>query len=153
MTKSKYTAIAALAGLVAFLMAADASAGRGRGRGKRGAGARVAAALELTAEQQVEIQKLKAQMIEDLAPAKAKLTELRTEMHALWTADSPSEKKIMAKHAEMDKYRKQIRARQVKFRIDVLSVLTAEQRAKFKQLKANRGKRAKGAKRGGRGNR
>lgn len=146
MTRSKYTAIAALAGLVAFLMAADASAGRGRGKGKRGLGGRIAAALELTTEQKVEIQQLKAQMIEDLAPAKAKLGELRSEMHALWTADNPSEKKIMAKHAEMDTYRKKIRARQVQFRLDVLNLLTPDQRAKLKQLKAKRGQgRGRGA--------
>jgi protein CpxP len=145
MTKSKYAAIAALAGLVAFLMAADASAGRGRGKGKRGMGGRAAAALELTTEQKVEIQKLRAQMIEDLAPTKAKLGELREQMRKLWKADNPSEKKIMAKHAEMDTYRTEIRARQVRFRIDVLNVLTPDQRAKLKELKA---KRAKGAKRG-----
>ena len=152
MTKSKrYTAIAALAGLVAFLMAADASAGRGRGKGKRGLGKRAAAALDLTTEQKVEIQKLRAEMIEDLAPTKAKLGELREQMRKLWEADNPSKKKIMAKHAEMDTYRNKIRARKVQFRLDVLNLLTPDQRAKLKQLKAKRGKRAKRGGRGGRG--
>jgi Spy/CpxP family protein refolding chaperone len=141
--------LAVVAGLVAFLMAADASAGRGRGRGKHVLGKRVAAALELTAEQQVEIQKLRAQMIEDLAPAKAKLGELRGQLRQLWQADRPSKKKIMAKHAEMNTYRDKIREARVQFRIDVLGVLTPEQRAKMKELEARRGGK-RGAKRGGR---
>ena len=148
-TNTKYFTVAALAGLVAFLMAADASAGRGRGRGMKGLGGRIARALDLTTDQKVEIQKLKAQMIEDLAPTKAKLGELRAEMHELWKADNPSKKKIMAKHAEMDKHRNKIRARKVEFRLDVLSVLTPDQRAKLKQLAAKRGERR--GKRGGRG--
>lgn len=149
MNKSKYIAVAAVAGMMAFLMAADASAGRGRGKGKRGMGGRLAAALELTTEQKVEIQQLKGKMIEDLAPAKAKLGELRTQMQKLWEADNPSKKQIMAKHAEMDTQRNKIRARNVQFRLDVLNVLTPDQRAKLKQLKAKHGK--KRGKRGGRG--
>ena len=149
MKKSKYFAVATVAGMVAFLMAADASAGRGRGKGKRGMGGRLAAAVELTTEQKVEIQKLKAKMIEELAPAKAKLGELRKQMRTLWEADNPSKKRIMAQHAEMDIQRNKIRARKVEFRIDVLNVLTVEQRTKLKQLKAKRGK--KRGKRGGRG--
>jgi Spy/CpxP family protein refolding chaperone len=148
MTKSKYAAVAMLAGLVALLMAADASAGRGRGRGKRGAGMRATAALELTAEQQVEIHKLRAQMIEDLAPAKAKLGQLRGELRALWQADQPSKKKIIAKQAEMNAYRDKIRARKIEFRIDVLNLLTPEQRAKMNELKVKRGAE-RGAERGG----
>jgi Spy/CpxP family protein refolding chaperone len=88
-------------------------------------------------------------MIKDLAPTKAKLGELREQMRVLWAADNPSKKKIMAKHAEMDKYRDKIRARRVQFRFDVLGVLTADQKAKLKQLKARRGDRR--GKRGGRG--
>ncbi|MBW2276208.1 MAG: periplasmic heavy metal sensor [Deltaproteobacteria bacterium] len=152
MNKSKYMTVAAVAGMVAFLMAADASAGRGRGRGQRGLAGRLAAALELTAEQKIEIQKLKAQMIEELAPAKAELGELRDQMRKLWEADNPSKKKIMAVHAEMDTQRNKIRARKVEFRLDVLNLLTPDQRAKLKQLKAKRGKQ-RGKRGGGRGNR
>jgi len=154
MTRSKFFAIAAVASAVAFLMAFDASAGRGRGQGRRGTVQRMTAALELTAEQQVAIQKLRAELIEDLAPAKAKLTALREQMRALWQADNPNEKKILAKHAEMDTYRKQIRDRQIEFRLDVLGVLTVEQRAKLQQLKADRGADRtgkRGGKRGGQG--
>jgi Spy/CpxP family protein refolding chaperone len=148
MTKSKYMTVAALAGLVAFLIAADASAGRGRGRGDRGGaglGKRMAAELELTAAQKTEIQQLKGQMIKDLAPTKAKLDDLRGELRQLWAADKPSKKKIMAKHNEMDKYRDKVRERRVQFRIDVLGVLTADQRAKLAQLKdKRRGRPGKG---------
>ena len=149
MNKSKYMAVAAVAGVVAFLMAADATAGRGRGASRRGFGKQMAATLELTNEQQVEIQQLRARMIEDLAPARARLGQLRAEMRELWQADKPSQQAIMAKHAEMDTYRPKIRARKVELRLDALNVLTPDQRAKLKQLKAKRGN--KRGKRGGRG--
>jgi Spy/CpxP family protein refolding chaperone len=151
MTKSKYMTIAAVAGLLTMLMAFDATAGRGRGRGRggQGFGKRIAAALELTTEQKTKIQKLKGQMIEDLASTRAKLDQLRGELRDLWAADKPSKKKIMAKHSEMDQHRDKVRERRVQFRLDVLDVLTTEQKAKLKELRARR--QGRGNRGGGRG--
>ena len=152
MTKSRFMTVAAVAGLVAMLMAFDASAqrgGKGRGRGMSGLGYG-AAALDLSTDQKAKIEKLRSQMMKDLAPITAKLDELRRQMQKLWAADQPSEKKIMAKQREMDKYRQKIRERRMQFRLDVFAVLTDEQRKRLNEFrKARPGRGGRGGRGGG----
>jgi len=151
MKRGEYVTFAVVAGLVAFLVAFDASAqrgGKGRGRGMSGLGYGAVAAIDLSADQEAKIEKLRAQMMEDLVPITAKLDDLRRQMQKLWSADQPSEKKIMAKHREMDKYRQKIRERRMQFRLDVYSVLTVQQRKKLNEFRMAR---PGGGGRGGRG--
>jgi Spy/CpxP family protein refolding chaperone len=105
----------------------------------------MAAALGLTDQQKAEIKQMRAEMKEDTAPIRKQLKERRQELHKLWSADRPSAKKIIAKHAEMDPLRAEMRAYRVRLRIAMRDVLTADQLKRWKELKGKRkGRRGRG---------
>ncbi|HUT76806.1 MAG TPA: Spy/CpxP family protein refolding chaperone [Polyangia bacterium] len=137
--------VAGFLGLAVLLVAAGAEAGRGRGRGgfgqRDGIGPRLAQELGLSQGQIDQIKDLAEARRADDAKIVADLGKLREELHAEWTADNPREKTILALHDRMDPLRKKLRTSQVRFRFDLLGVLTPEQRAKFQQLKQDRFKK------------
>lgn len=152
MTSIKSTALAVFVGAIAFSIACDAyakRAGRDRRRGGWGLGRRVVAALDLTQEQTTRIRDLRERLTEDLAQVRSKLDELRGQLHALWKTNQPSKKQIMAKHAEMDQYRAQMREFRIQCRLDILNVLTEAQRAKLNELRLQRRDRRGAGGRGG----
>jgi Spy/CpxP family protein refolding chaperone len=125
--------IAGFLGLAVLLVAAGAEAGRGRGRGgfggKGGIGPRMAQELGLSQAQIDQIKGLAEARRADDAKVVEQLRSLRDELQAEWASDNPREKTILALHAKMDP---------VRFRLDVIDVLTPAQRAKFQQLKKDR---------------
>lgn len=118
--------------MVGALQTSDAWAfGRGRmGEGK-GAGMRMMQGLDLSAAQKEQVEQLTQQMKQDLAPVREQLDQKRNELHQLWRAEAPNEQAILAKMAEMDGLRQQVRARNVKFRLAVHALLTPEQKARM----------------------
>ena len=125
--------------LAGVLLAPEAGA-RGRGRGLGGGaghgdgvgfGQHLAAELELSAEQRGQIDALRDGMCGEVTEVRTALREKRREMRALWTAEQPDEQAILAKHAEMDVFRQQLRTLRVRFRLAVIELLTPEQKAKF----------------------
>jgi len=133
----------ALVGALVLVTAGDASA-RGRGPGRRGGkgigqGHGMFQALNLTAEQQRQMIRLRAAMQEDMIEVRDKLRQRRAEMRALWAADEPDEAAILAKQDEMEPLRRQLRVRGVKFRLAVRELLTPEQKARLQQLISNGG--------------
>jgi protein CpxP len=134
--------IAGFLGLAVLLVAAGAEAGRGKGRGgfgqQDGIGPRMAQELGLSQGQIDRIKDLAETRKAADAKVLAELEQLREQLHAEWTSPNPREKTILALHDRMDPLRKQLRVSEVRFRFDVLGVLTPDQRAKFQELKQQR---------------
>ena len=137
--------ISTLFGLMTILGAGAAQAGPGHGRhghGKHGHGKfggmmcpKMIESLGLNAKQQAEIKQLKAEMKEDTKGIHDQLKNMREQLHALWNADQPDEAAILELQRKMDPLRSQLRERRTEFRLDMMRVLTAEQRKQFKSMK------------------
>lgn len=128
--------IGALVLMVTALAAGDVLAkGRGRGGPGRGQGALggtgPGAGLDLTAEQQQRLAKLRAEHSAQMAETRAALQVKRTELRALWLADSPDRQAILAKQAEMEPLRAKLRQARVDHRLVVHTLLTPEQRVRW----------------------
>lgn len=127
----------AAASLLASTAVAQGGAGRGGGPGGGygwgkgpGHGRGMMAQLDLSASQQDQIAALRTTMLEQTAQAREALDEKRAEMQALWNVETPDREAILAKHAEMDELRTELRVAHIDFRLAVRALLTPEQRAK-----------------------
>lgn len=147
----------ALAALLVAPAAFACGPGHGRGHGPGGPDgepmlARMAKHLDLTEDQQARIKALHEAAKPEREALEAALDTLREEMHALWQAETPDEGAILAKQAEMDPLRQQLRAQHVRLRLAVHALLTPEQREKARASRGQRGERfGKRGKRGERG--
>lgn len=138
--------IVTLTSLVALsltMVAATADArrgGRGRGGGfgpghrGDGFGPRIMGQLDLTAEQQQEIQAMRVQLEATITPIEAQLDTLRVEMRSLWRTQPVDREAVAAKQAAMDPLRAQIRQARMDFKANIINLLTAEQHATFVSL-------------------
>jgi Spy/CpxP family protein refolding chaperone len=86
-------------------------------------------ALSLSAQQRQQVAALEAAQLQKVTPIRTQLGAKRSEMRVLWDAQSPDRKAILAKQAEMDALRKQLREFRVDFKLELLKVLTVEQKA------------------------
>jgi Spy/CpxP family protein refolding chaperone len=102
-------------------------------------GRRFARRLGLTADQRREVGKLREAMRTKVSSVRDALRAKRDEMHKLWQAEAPDRAAIVAKHAEMDPLRQQIREVRIDFRLAVHKLLTPAQRAKLHKMKGRRG--------------
>jgi Spy/CpxP family protein refolding chaperone len=149
----KATIWMALSALVVALSAGAAVADPpwgGKGRGGKGMGPHMMMkALDLTAEQQQQVEALRDDFDQVREPLREQVQAKKTEMWALWKVESPDRDAILAKHAEIDAIKRQLREAKVDFRLAVHGLLTAEQRAKAAEMMERRG--GKRGKRGMRG--
>jgi Spy/CpxP family protein refolding chaperone len=144
------TAIMAALALAGAALAAPPGAGPRHGGPHHGPGMHMfhpgalpvlAEALELTEDQQATIESL----FEEMRPqppgpeVRERMQSLREQMHELWQAESPDRGAILAKMAEMDALRAELRAerrnQRISLRLAVLDVLTPEQRAELTELR------------------
>ena len=141
-------------GLVLAATQADARGRRGQGGGQGGHGGMhkgMMRALDLSAEQRTEMEKLRLDMQQDTLELRASLRQKHEELRALWMVDEPSEKAIMAKHRQIEPLQKKLRNQHIKFRLAAHQLLTPEQRSKMADM-SKRGRRGgKGCGMGGRG--
>jgi Spy/CpxP family protein refolding chaperone len=87
-----------------------------------------ASAPSLTAAQQEQLAKLRAQTKNKLAPQRERLRAKRLELRNLWLAEPPSQQAILKALTEMDSIRAAMRPIQVESRLAQLALLTREQR-------------------------
>lgn len=87
--------------------------------------------LNLTEEQQQKMADLHLALQKQIAPLRARLAVLRTDLKLLMTADSPDMSKIEAKQKEIGEVETQIRIAQSRHQLQVRAMLTPEQRKKF----------------------
>ena len=154
----KKNAIAMVVGIMMALGAAQAWAqcpgGEGRGyhghgKGHHGGFKHMKEELNLTDEQSKEIDQIHEDMREDAKPIREKLKALKERMHDLWSADQPDEQAILSLKREMNALHLQLSELRVQMKLDMMEILTPEQRAKFKEMKGKRkGKRGKHGKKG-----
>ena len=136
----KLLTISMLAALALTFGATSAEAGH-RGRGKDAKGDRITRMveqLELSAEQQAALVKLRDEMIEDAEPIMAKLRAVRDEQRTLWQADDIDEARVKALHKKAHRLEGQLEELRIELRLDVVDLLTPEQRAELKELGARR---------------
>jgi Spy/CpxP family protein refolding chaperone len=106
--------------------------------------------FNLSTEQHAKVDALQHKMDKDNKPTIRKLDTLRAEMQKLWLADMPSKKAILKQQSKMAPLREQLRERRVRFKLDVLALLSPEQKVQFKEfVKSKKDRPGKG--RGNRG--
>lgn len=118
--------------------------GRGGGEGMQGRGHRGSRALEqleLTEDQQAQIDTLRSGAEEATSDARSELSEVHQAMRSARSSDELNESAIEALDARADTARQIVRENQVRTRIAILGVLTAEQRTELQALRAERGER------------
>mgnify|MGYP003572801527 CR=1 FL=1 len=143
----RMTITAAVAILIASF-ATVAAAGDRRGRGHHKKGDRIMkllGKLDLTAEQQVAIEKIRNEARAEMTPLFEEVRELKDEMREEWGTTAPDEERILDLHKQIHAIKGQLGVLRIETRMDTLNVLTAEQREDLASLKAER--RAKRAER------
>ena len=127
----------AIAVFLTIFAVAGAEAGARKGDGRRGKGDRVERLqqkLSLTAEQRLAVEKLEQDMKAESEPLFKKTMELKKQIKNQWKAEKPDEAKIIALHNKMFELKKQLAELRVEFRVDVIELLTPEQRAEFAKM-------------------
>jgi Spy/CpxP family protein refolding chaperone len=106
--------------------------GRGWGRGpcySYGDDVGGPAGLNLTAEQNGKIQALRQAHLKDVQPLQTAMFEKRGELRNLWLEASPNEDKILKVNKDIQTIRTQLNEKATKYRLQMLNVLTPEQKA------------------------
>ena len=132
-------AAAMLLATPAFAQGFGRGGGGPGGRGPGHLGPRLAKALELDESQRAQFKALRSEMREDLAPVREEMQELRQQMRQLWAAESPDRAAILELGGQIDNLQSVVRDRRLELRLELMEILTAEQRARMNQLRANRG--------------
>ncbi len=111
-----------------------------------GFGPRMARLLDLTDEQQAQIKAVLETHRMATAELRVQLAAKRGEIKALWSADHPDKAAILAKIAESDPLRQQMREDHVQLRLEMREILTPAQRkllidkrAKLRELREELG--------------
>lgn len=141
----------------ALLMTTDAlaggkrhgGAGGGGGGGGGGFGGRIMSELDLSKEQQTKIENLRIEMEKRTTQVRIELRQKRGELRQLWQAEHPDERTILAKQAEMDPLRQQLRAEGIKFRVAAFEVLTPDQKTKLREIMEQPMRHMRGGHKGG----
>ncbi len=149
MTRLLKTSLAAgvaalmLAG-AAPLLAQDAQPRRGgpgigdRMRGPRAGGGPEFRFLNLTEDQQTQLRTIREARQAEFRAAGEKLGAAREGMRALIDADTVNESAIRAKSAEVAAAEAEVAILNARVRAESLQILTSEQQAKLKEMRANR---------------
>ena len=119
-------------GIAAFALAGLSSDAMAQGRGPRGGGpGRGFAALGISPEQKQQIDQFREAAGKQVEPLQAQMETKFTELRQLWHADRPDRGAILRKHAELNAIRDKQQNIWIDFRLQVHSLLTPEQRAKW----------------------
>lgn len=95
--------------------------------------------LGLTAEQTAKIQDLREAHLKDIKPLRDKMFSKRGELRLLWLQKAPDREKITAVQKEIGSLRDQMQEKMTSHRLDMLNVLTPEQRTKVQARAAGKG--------------
>ena len=112
---------------------------RGKRHGNRGM--RWLKQLDISADQKVKIDALKANTKSTTEPLRDKLRTLKQQMRAAWQVDAPNKGNILSLHRKIHKIKGEIGKYRIQLRLDVFAILTPEQRAKTNSLRENRHER------------
>jgi Spy/CpxP family protein refolding chaperone len=106
---------------------------------------------DLTPEQQEKIDALRVAQVKQMAPMRADLRVKEIELDALWRADEPDAKKIIAKVKEIGGIKEKIEIARINHQFEVRKLLTPEQRKAMRKMGMRPGMMGRGMRRGMRG--
>jgi len=119
--------------------------------GMRGMPAMAGMMPDMTPEQQEKIDALRVAQVKQMAPMRADLKVKEIELDALWRADEPDAKKIVAKVKEIGEIKEKIEIARINHQFEVRKLLTPEQRKAMKKMGMGPGMMGRGMGRGMRG--
>jgi Spy/CpxP family protein refolding chaperone len=106
---------------------------------------------DMTPEQLEKIDILRAAHLKEMSPLRTDLQLKEIELEALWRADEPDAKKIIAKVKEIGGVREKMEIARINHQFDMRKLMTPEQRKAMKKMGMGRGMMGKGMGRGMRG--
>jgi Spy/CpxP family protein refolding chaperone len=106
---------------------------------------------DMTPEQMEKIDALRAAHLKEMLPLRTDLQVKEIELGALWRADEPDAKKIIAKVKEIGDIREKMEVAGINHQFDIRKLMTPEQRKAMKGMGMGRGMMGKGMGRGRRG--
>jgi len=106
---------------------------------------------DMTPEQLEKIDVLRAAHLKEMSPLRTDLQLKEIELEALWRADEPDAKKIIAKVKEIGGVREKMEIARINHQFDMRKLMTPEQRKAMKGMGMGRGMMGKGMGRGMRG--
>jgi Spy/CpxP family protein refolding chaperone len=89
---------------------------------------------EMTAEQLEKMDALRTAQLKEMLPLRTDLQVKEIELEALWRADEPDAKKIVAKVKEIGDIREKMEVARINHRFEMRKVLTPEQRKAMKKM-------------------
>lgn len=110
-----------------------------------------AAMPDMTPEQMEKMDALRTAQVKAMAPLRSDLKVKEIELDALWRADEPDAKKIIAKVKEIGDIREKMEIVRINHQFDMRKLMTPEQRKAMKGMGMGRGMMGKGMGRGMRG--
>lgn len=124
--------------LLLAVWAAPSFAFHGRGHGgflgsRCADNPRITAQLNLTDEQTVKLNDLRAAHLKEIKPLRDKMFSLKGDLRLLWLEKNPDQAKIAAVRKEIRSLRDNLEDKITAHKFEVLKILTPEQQAKFKQ--------------------
>jgi Spy/CpxP family protein refolding chaperone len=106
---------------------------------------------DMTPEQQEKIDALRVAQVKQMAPMRADLRVKEIELDALWRAEEPDAKKIIAKVKEIGDIKEKIEVARINHQFEVRKLLTPEQRKAMRSMGMRPGMMGRGMRRGMRG--
>ena len=110
-----------------------------------------AAMPDMTPEQLEKMDVLRTAHVKEMVPLRADLKVKEIELDALWRADEPDAKKIVAKVKEIGEIKEKIEIARINHQFEVRKLLTPEQRKAMKKMGMGPGMMGRGMGRGMRG--
>ena len=105
---------------------------------------------DMTPEQSEKMDALRTALVKEMLPLRTDLRVKRIELDALWRADEPDAKKIIAKVREIGGLRQKMEIARINHRFDMRKLMTPEQRKAMKKMGMRRGMMGRGMGRGAR---
>jgi len=144
MTMKKLTTIfvtvVVVTALAGYAFAFGPGWGRGHGGGPcYGSDMGALSKLNLTDEQTAKINALRETHLKDIKPLRDKMFSKRGELRLLWLQTNPDQEKILAEQREIRALRDKMQDKMTTYRLEVLKVLTPEQKEKLKSFGPGRG--------------
>jgi len=106
---------------------------------------------DMTPEQLEKVDALRTAHVKEMIPLRADLEVKEIELDALWRADEPDAKKIVAKVTEIGNLRQKMEIGRINHQFDMRKLMTPEQRKAMKKMGMGRGMMGRGMGRGMRG--
>ena len=114
---------------LSLAVAAEARSRHGKGRGD--GIEKIMRHVDLTGDQREQLEELQREHRTEMKPLKQEMRTRRQQMREYWTAETIDEGAIWALDAEMAPLRQQIHQMRLGHRLQVMAVLTPEQRAEL----------------------